>query len=476
MIKKSNLHYVKHLYKVPLLVAAILMTAIALMPMLVPKEVNAAQITERSLTLSSGQPGATGVTYSFTFKVPSTTAVQGIKLIACDLAVSTYPGNTSGCTPPTGFNAAGGGFQNVTYGTQSNWQGATNFAVDSTGANDCVPSATNHNIICATRSDTTLQTANTSRTISFSTIKNPTATNYAFYVGIYTYSTVNYVAPQTDFGATASAVTQALTTNAAVAEILNFCVGSTIVDDVSTSIATDCAGAGGVAVTGTSVNLGTLDTSAINITPWSTNCTQADCAKNAVAMVRSNAGNGTTVAYDAIQQSGTLHKGTLRISGSTCDDPLATDPTVTNGIKGSNDLTDPCINAAGATQTTFTAGQEMFGMTVAGINFGSTSSYTCSYGDAALSIAAGDTCNLRPLSNYLGGGTTGTPSTYTYDTANGFAWDESGAATNIASSGSSTVKQIDDEAIVLKYAATPQITTPFGPYQAQTDFIAVPVY
>lgn len=475
MTKKSTFRYAKHLYKLPLLATGFVIAAAALLPMLVPKEVNAAQITERSLTISSGQPGATNVTYSFTFKLPSTSPVQGIKLIACDLAVSTYPGNTGGCTPPTGFNVAGGGFQNVTFGSQANWQGAATFAVDGTGANDCVPSAVNHNIICATRTDATNQTANTSRTISFSTIKNPTANNYAFYVGIYTYSTANYVAPQTDFGATASAVTQALTTNAAVAEILNFCVGSTTVDDVSTSVATDCAGAGGVAVTGTSVNLGTLDTSTINVTPWNTNCTQADCNMNAVAMVRSNAGNGTTVAYDAIQQSGTEHKGTLRISGSTCDDPSGLD-TVAGGLIGTNDQTDPCINAAGSTQTTFTAGQEKFGMTIAGINYGSTTSYTCSYGDAALSIAAGDTCNLIPLSNYVGGGTTGTPATYTYDDANGFAWDETGTAVNIASSGTSTVKQIDDEAIIMKYAATPQITTPFGPYQAQTDFIAVPVY
>jgi len=436
-----------------------------------PKDVDAAQITTRSLTISSAQPGATGVTYTFTFTVPSTSQIQGLKFVACTIAVNTYPGNTGGCTAPTGFSGAGGGFVNAAFGTQSGWQGATNFAVDNTGANDCVPSS-NHNVLCATRTDATSQTA-TSRTISFTTIKNPTSVNTAFYVGIYTYTTANYTAPQTDFGATASAITQALTTNAAVAEILNFCVGSTSVDDVATSVGGDCT-----AVSGTSVNLGTLDTSAVNLTPWSTNCTAVDCGLNAVAMVRSNAGNGTTVAYDAIQQSGTNHLGTLRISGQTCDDPSGTG-IPSGGIVGTNDLTDPCIDAAGTTQTTFTPGQEKFGMTVAGINFGSVSSYTCSYGDAnqlPSPIAAGDTCNLRPLSNYVGGGSTGTPTTYTYDTANGFAWDETGSAVNIASSASSTVKQIDDEAIMVKYAATPQITTPFGAYQAKTDFIAVPVY
>jgi hypothetical protein len=109
-------------------------------------------------------------------------------------------------------------------------------------------------------------------------------------------------------------------------------------------------------------------------------------------------------------------------------------------------------------------------MTIAGINFGSTTSYTCQY---TTTPAGGDTCNLKPLTNYLGNGGSGTED---YGTNNGFAWDETGSAVNIASSGTSTVKQIDDESLIIKYAATPQITTPFGPYQAQTDFIAVPVY
>jgi hypothetical protein len=177
-------------------------------------------------------------------------------------------------------------------------------------------------------------------------------------------------------------------------------------------------------------------------------------------MVRSNAGNGVVIEYDAIQQSGTNHRGTLRISGSTCNAGTVS--------------FDSCINAAGTTQTVFSAGTEKFGMTVAGVNSGSSGSYTCSYGDAAISIAAGNTCNLKPQTNYLGGGASG--STETFGTTNGFAWDETGAATPIASSASSTVKQVDDEALILAFAATPAIATQFGPYQAQTDFIAVPTY
>jgi hypothetical protein len=432
------------IYRLYFLSIALFLLGVALAPAFLTRDVSAVgQILNRSLTLSSGVPSATGVTYSFTFTVAATAQVQGLKFIACTNAVGTYPGGT--CTAPTGMSGAGNGFSNGVFDSQSGWQGATNFAVDATGANDCTPSA---NILCANRTDTTSQTV-TSRTISFNTIKNPSSTNTAFYVGIYTYTTTNYtVGSRTDFGATASAVVQTLTTNAAVAEVLNFCVGSTTVDDTTTNVGNDCTN-----LTGTSINIGTLDTSAINISPVATN---GGDNQNGVAMVRSNAGNGTVIAYDAIQQTGTNHRGTLRISGSTC-----------NAV--SNTFVDSCINAAGTVQTPFTAGTEMFGMTIAGINSGSTTSYSCTYG-----TPPGNTCNVKPLNNYLGAGTSG--SSEAFGSSNGFAWDESGTAVNIASSASSTVKQIDDEALIMKFAATPSITTPFGPYAAQTDFIAFPTY
>jgi hypothetical protein len=446
-MKKTRTLFKGKTYRVYYLTIALFLFAIAYTPFMFTGKAEAyGQILNRSLTISSGVPNATGVTYSFTFTVASTSpplatnaaAVQGLKFLACSNAVGTYPGGT--CTPPAGLSFSSAGF-----GAQSGWQGATSFAVDGTGANSCTPAA---NVLCATRTDTTDQTA-TSRTISFTTIHNPSATNTAFFVGIYTYNTSNYtVGGFLDFGNTASAVVQTLTTNAAVAEVLNFCVGSTTIDDTTTNVANDCT-----AMAGTSINIGTLDTSAINVSPVTTN---GGDSQNGVAMVRSNAGNGTVVAYDAIQQSGTNHRGTLRITGQTC-----------NAV--SNTFTDSCINAAGTSQTPFTAGTEMFGMTIAGINSGSTTSYSCTYG-----TPPGNTCNLHPLSNYLGSGTTG--STEAFGSTNGFAWDESGTAVNIASSASSTVKQIDDEALILKFAATPSITTPFGPYAAQTDFIAIPTY
>ena len=419
-----------------------------LLPYMLPKADALGQLATRSVTISSGVPSATGVTYTFTFTLASTSQVQGIKFLACTTAIGTYPSGT--CTAPTGMTGAGNGFSGATFNNQTGWQGATNFAVDGTGANDCVPSQ--NNILCVNRTDTTSQTA-TSVTISFTGVKNPSTSvaspnGTAFYIGIYTYSTNNYtVASRVDFGATATAVVQSLTTAAAVAEVLNFCVGSTTVDDTTTPVGSDCT-----TISGTSINLGTLDSSQVNISPWAID---GGDNQNGIAMVRSNAGNGVVVAYDAIQQTGTNHVGTLRISGATCNTP-------------GNTFTDSCINAAGATQTVFNPGTEMFGMTIGGINSSSTTSYSCSY------TANPNNCNMHPLSNYLGAGVSG--SSEAYGTSNGFAWNESGASVNIASSASSTIKQVDDEALILKFAATPSITTPFGQYQAKMDMTAVPTY
>jgi hypothetical protein len=175
-------------------------------------------------------------------------------------------------------------------------------------------------------------------------------------------------------------------------------------------------------------------------------------------MIRTNAASGAVVSYDSIQQSGTNQLGTLRISGASCNASSAI-------------LTDQCIRAVGTTQSTITAGSEHFGMTVGAINCGSVSSYTCTFSTGAY--------NLARDAAYDGNGT----NTYTTDsgpiggtTNQGYAWDDGGTARTIASSAASTTKVIDDEAMILKFAATPSITTPFGLYAAQADYIAVPTY
>jgi hypothetical protein len=427
----------------------LIVVAATVAPLLLSGSASAAQILNRSLTISSAVPAATSVTYTIGdstngFKFGSSHVVKGMKFLVCTTAVGT-------CTAPTGFSwASSGGY------TLTNWQDTTAFTKDTTNTNDC--DGTSNSTLCLSRSGASVAEDTTSNhRIVVTGVVNPDATNCSsnpncsFFVRMTTYTNATYtVGTITDTGTVASSTVQTLTVNAAVAEVLNFCVGSTTVDDATTSVGADCS-----AVSGTSLNIGTLDTGSTNVSPVNTN---GGDNKNGVAMIRTNAASGAVVSYDSIQQSGTNQKGTLRISGANCNASSAT-------------LTDQCIRAIGTTQAQITAGAEDFGMTIGAINCGSVSSYTCTF-------SAG-TYNLQRNGSYDGNGT----NTYTTDsgavgatTDQGYAWDDSGTAQTIASSAASSTKVIDDEAMILKFAATPSITTPFGLYAAQADFIAVPTY
>jgi hypothetical protein len=457
MSKKSLFVFIKkHRLATRFVVAftAIFVAFSSLLPVFVGNASAVGQLTQRSVALSSGIPSATGVTYSYSFTTATAGAIQSIKFVACTSASQTYSRDqsnlTTGCTAPTSMNINQGSQQGTnTFGNTTAFTRVTS----TTGA--CAPA---NNVLCVQRTQAASESAG-AKTVAWNTQTNPSTANTAFYIGIYTYSDTSFTgANALDSGTVASAVVQSLTVDARVAETLAFCVGATTVDDATTSVAGDCTTVG---TGGSTVNIGTLDSSAVNVSPVTTNGGNSD---NGVAMVRSNAANGTTVGYDAIQAgTGANHLGTLRISGATCSTP-------------GNSNNDGCINAVGTSQHVLTAGTEEFGMTIAGTNCGSTSasSYSCTYPTSN---------NLVPQSNYVGDSTGYCASSASLGndcntgTGNGFAWDETGSSvTTIASSAGSSIKQIDDEALILKFAATSNIITPFGSYAVQADFVATPTY
>ena len=407
---------------------------------------SADQITTRSLTLSSGVPSASA-TWTFNFTVPTTgTIVKSFDAQVCDRAVGT-------CNTPSGFTVTGSGISQPTnLGDATGWT---------------VSTATAGHLRMSNSSDAS--TPSGAQTVVFTTVTNPNAAYItsnqqgSFYVRMTTYSDASWTTA-VDTGTVASAVVNSLVVQANVAEILQFCVGSTNAIFDATTTDTVSPGSDCTNVSGSTVNIGTLDPSTVNISPVSTN---GGNGFNGVAMLRTNSANGATVAYRAVQAStGANHLGTLRLAGTTC----STSSGIGTGSGGtppaaSGPYTDSCIDAAGATQNVFTAGVEQFGMTVAGVDCASATSYSCTY-------SAG-TNNLQQQTNFIGGANT---TTYGASAAKGFAWDESGASTIIASSASSTIKQVDDEALILVFAATPSITTPFGSYSVSTDFIATPTY
>lgn len=431
-----------------LLFTALLLLISWLLPLMFPGRAEAAQLTIRSLTLSSAVPSATGVTYTYGFTTATAGSIQSMKFVACTSAFQTYnrasANTTTGCTAPTGMN--------INQGTQqgtNTFGNTTSFSRVTSTTGNCAPA---NNVLCINRTQAASESA-AAKTVAWNTQTNPSipsGNGFTFYIGIYTYSDTSFATP-VDSGSVASAVVQTLTVSAQVAEVLQFCVGSTAVNDATTSVATDCS-----TVTGTSLNLGTLDSSQVNISPWSTD---GGDSNNGVAMVRTNAANGVNVSYDAVQSgSGTNHLGTLRLSGASCNAGAVN--------------TDGCINAAGTSQVAFSPGAEKFGMTIAGVNCGSTdtvNSYACDYSTG--------TTNLAPTAQYIGDTyTQGSTGVFGASAAKGFAWQENGSAVSIASSSSSAIKQVDDEALILAFAATPSITTPFGSYSVQVDFVATPTY
>ncbi len=384
----------------------------------------AGQLSSRSLTISTSNPSATGVTHTFNFAVATTGNIGSMEFLYCTTALGT-------CTAPTGLSVS-----SATIGTQTINGSATSFTIGTNTANK----------IQITRTAASA-TAGWAVVMNFSGITNPStstqtpAGNNSFFVRITTYATNTYTTTQ-DTGTVASAITAQFQVSATIQETLNFCVGTTAVDDATSSLsASDCSG-----ISGTSLNLGTVDTTTVCVSGPSNTCTGND-GVNAVAMLRTNSSGGTTVGYKAVQASGTNHKVTLRVSGATCS--------------ASNVPTDQCIDAKGTTQGTLTAGTEGFGVTVGGVNCAASSTYSCTFSTGVY--------NLIRDTQYDGTGAN------TFGTSGGYAWDESGSLDTIASTSGST-KVVDDEALILKFAAAASSTTPAGTYSVGVDFIATPTY
>ncbi len=243
------------------------------------------------------------------------------------------------------------------------------------------------------------------------------SSNQTVYVRISTYSLNTFTTISlVDQGVVAEAFVNQLTINARVQEVLYFCIGT---DDAAS--ANDCTD-----ISGTTVDIGVIDASAVSISPVSSG--SGGNNKNGLAMVRTNAQSGVVIVYFTTLDTSS---GKLKVTGQTCTNNIST--------------VDRCINSATGTQTAISAGTEKFGMTISSVD-----------------TTNGSTTNITRDTEYDGDGTAG----------GGWAWLDTGVTDQIASS--STV--VDDEMLILRFAATTSITTPTGSYTAQANFIATPTF
>ncbi len=425
-----------------LILAAVLLVA-SLLPVLMPLDkAYAEQITERKITMSSSKLGQTAVTYAASFKATQATIIRGMTVEICQN--SPLIGDT--CTTTNGVTAT------PTAGTLTftNSGGSGDLTFDAHASSTSVGRYVLTDSDGATGGDGFTPSIANAITFSF-TATNPTVTAGTFYARILTYgvaanasgSTTTAPGTYLDYGGIALSTTNSLTVSAVVQEVLQFCVGGTTNNDATTSIAATCAASfTGSGTCGNTVNLGVLDSGAINISPVSASAPTNGNACNGAAMVRTNAANGVNIAYYAEQDAGTNKKGALRVPGIACSVGA--------------DNTDRCIESAGVTQSVFTAGTEEFGMTIASINCGSTSAYSCSF--------ASSTNKVSRNAQYDGSSAT----VHGSSAGTGYAWDESGTPTSIASSAG----VVDDEALIMHFAATPNVTTPTGSYTVKANLIA----
>ncbi len=403
----------------------------------------AAQITSRSLSITSAIASATGVTYTFNFTPGTAVAISSITFQLCTSAVGT-------CSAPTGLNIQAG------TATLSNFEGTVSGTAQNTTTTTPVDCTQIYDL-CVSWTDSTAQTLS-NHTVTVTGVTNP-STIGTFYARITTYSGT-FTSP-VDTGNVASATTQTFTVNATVEEQLTFCVGSvngasSTVENATTGYDYAIPACGSLA--GSSLSLGTLNSSYVSVSPMSTSQPYNGDLNSAVAELTTNAAHGSVISYNAVQQSGTNHQGALRVPGATC----------TTGTS----YTDQCIISIGPTAAAITAGNEDFGMTVTGINCHNvpTTAYTCN----------GTTHNLTVNSNYYCNATDAATSFSSYDaggqvsgtTVCSYAWDESGNPETVATSSS----VVGGEALIIEFAATPELTTPTGAYTAQANYVATPTF
>ena len=426
---------------VVMVASAVVLTLASLLP-LFTQRANAAELTDRKVTISTSAPSQSDVEFIFSYNIPNTTATKaGIRYQFCTTPLGT-------CTA-TGWTLTG----NV-HDSQTGWpNNATAFTVQATDLNDCQETTNATTEICYDR-DETVATGVTGGAVTH-TISgiNTNATIQTVYIRISLYSDDDYqTADLLDTGVVAVAIVRQLTVTGRVAERLVFCVFAH--DDASTRPA-DCT----AATTNTTVDIGIIDNSAIAQSPVDNNPpTSQGNDRFGSLLVNTNATDGVSVTY--------FTEPATNVSGGDTDQLRRFRVLPTDCSATTTSTTDQCFIAANSAGENFTAGTERFGMYVACIenNDGSDSTTNnmenvpAAYTGTDADVATGPTTCENEAGNIK------------------FAWNETTSAVEIANSTASSIKVVDDEIVKLRYGATASATTPTGSYTVVNTFIATPQF
>lgn len=163
-----------------------------------------AQITGRSLKMSSNKPGEHGVNYTVSFSPGTPGTVGSVEIQFCANSALIE----DACVAPYGLDALNAHLVNQT--------GTVGYTMS--------PSSDVNHIILTQNPDGSI---NGPASFEFDNIVNPTYED-SYYVKIFTYATQDASGPSTDFGALAFTINKGFDVSAEVPPYLTFCSGVTI--------------------------------------------------------------------------------------------------------------------------------------------------------------------------------------------------------------------------------------------------------
>lgn len=169
------------------------------------RQTYAAQITARSMVISSNEPAATGVDYDFDFSIPTTGSMDSINIQFCSNSALVE----DSCVAPNGLDVSGA--------TLASESGLSGFVKSSSST---------ANSLLLTHAPGNVQIAGPVHVV-FSGVVNPTNAG-SYYAKIFTYPTTDGSGAYTDFGALAFAIIAGFDVSAEVPPYLTFCQGVTI--------------------------------------------------------------------------------------------------------------------------------------------------------------------------------------------------------------------------------------------------------
>ena len=277
--------------------SAVLIAFAAVAPVLLSGSASAAPVlTERELQSTTARPGQTT---DLTWIFDTTAAVANINQIEIEFCDS--PLGTCNVTKvPTIAASPTATFSNFTSNPVTS---TTRVNGDAGGTNS------NQIDIVKTTADAGASLNEATISLAPTDITNNATANASYYTRMRVYSDTGTTLVWE--GVFAQSTSQTLTVNARVQERLDFCVGSTVANDATTSVGAACAN-----VTGTTVNLGNVEGSNVNVSPVATVNGGDATPTNGLAMIRTNAVNGAVVDYKSLLETSS---GALKVPGSTCN-------------------------------------------------------------------------------------------------------------------------------------------------------------